>query len=160
MKLSGKFNAMNNDKFNSLNEKEEKFLLYFEELLIKNNLKKRCSFNFLSNGILNVVYASIGQIGRLKLRGKVFKMQIIISEDDLEWIEGSEDYLYSQIPRWIRYIKYCIAEKNKRKNVFEELANLTEEDLKLKNNRKRKNAKKEFENFFKVIFKLLKMLFK
>ncbi len=95
-----------------LNSYEKTFLDGLKTVLLNNRINKNIRYGFLSNGTMYVCLDGIGQIGRVKLRGRKFRMQIMHMSDhfenqlDVTWIENiTFDECIVNISRWIDFVK-------------------------------------------------------
>jgi hypothetical protein len=109
------FKLGENDIFvdNDLSQNELIFFKEFTNLLVKNNINHHLiRLNRLGDETINVRYID-WQIGRIKLRGKVSRIQILKSNsDDVKWIENQSLETYMEISQsWITYLKYLLTDK-------------------------------------------------
>lgn len=58
----------------------------------------------MSNGTLSVYYKTY-PIGKIKLQGRVFSMQILKGLSSVKYIDGSLEDFLEHIPDWCKYIR-------------------------------------------------------
>lgn len=98
---------------NSLSQNELIFFKEFTNLLSKNDINHHLiRLNRLGDETINVRYID-WQIGRIKLRGKVSRIQVLKSNsDDVEWIENQTLKTYIETSqRWVSYLQYLLTDK-------------------------------------------------
>ena len=77
-----------------LNSCEKNLLEELKRQLSDSKINKPIRYGFLSNGTMFVCLDGIGQIGRVKLRGRIFRMQIMKMSNslsdylDVKWLEN------------------------------------------------------------------------
>lgn len=92
------------------NEDELRFYMSLKSKLKLANIKKKLSYNILSNKTINFTLEGVGQIGRVKIRGKTKRIQLLKKAPnhniDVLWLDVSGvDDLIMLIDKWIEYIK-------------------------------------------------------
>jgi len=89
----------------NLNDLEHTFVkTLFSTLKSSGYDTNRIAINRKGKDILNFQLDGLYQFGRIKLNGRVTKMQII-SGFGVTWYENETfDFYISQIPKWIKYI--------------------------------------------------------
>ncbi len=86
-----------------INELEEHFFMaFYDELSVQQNSK--INLQRMSDGTLSVYYNSF-PVGKIKLQGRKFYMQILKGVYTSKNIYGTIDDLISHIPDWKRYIR-------------------------------------------------------
>lgn len=97
-----KYNSSNPSKLFSINDLEEHF---FENLNKRLTSKENSKINLtrMSDGTLNVCYKSY-QVGRVKLQGRKYNMQVLYNLDDVEYFTGTLDDFIPKIDYWVIYI--------------------------------------------------------
>lgn len=98
----------NGDKF-LLNEDELRFSNAVSSALLDAGIYQPLQLTYKSNNIIDysfaVPYGGTFQIGRVKLRGKTNRMQILTA-DDVFWLEDINfDTAISLIEHWVSYAK-------------------------------------------------------
>jgi len=114
-----KFYVDSNEKFS---QNEEIFINHFLKLLNQNEFYQQFSINRLnefyqqfsinrlSDGTLNFIHPVAGQVGRVKLNGKIYKMQIlkhsknIKDNDPVIWLNGNLNEFLEYLNLWIDFI--------------------------------------------------------
>lgn len=102
-----KFYVDSNEKFS---QNEEIFINHFLKLLNQNEFYQQFSINRLSDGTLNFIHPVARQVGRVKLNGKIYKMQILkhsenIKDNDLViWLNGNLNEFLEYLNLWIDFI--------------------------------------------------------
>ena len=98
-----KYNTTNPSKIFNINCLEKEFFNY---LYLKLTDKENAKINLIrmSNGELSAYYSSY-PIGRIKLQGRKYYMQILYDLYKFEHIEGSIDEFIPKIDNWITYIR-------------------------------------------------------
>lgn len=102
-----KFYVNSNEKFS---QNEEIFINHFLKLLNQNEFYQQFSINRLSDGTLNFIHPVAGQVGRVKLNGKIYKMQIlkhsknIKDNDPVIWLNGNLNEFLEYLNLWIDFI--------------------------------------------------------
>ena len=102
----------------TLNDFEKSVLDELVNQLCIRGISEEVTYSYLSDGTMSVCMSKIGQIGRVKLRGRKYRMQIIklvnLKNNDIsvEWLEDvSYDDILLNIPRWVLYaqkeLSYC-----------------------------------------------------
>lgn len=99
-----------------LNNKELQFYEELETQLQKAGVYYNLTYNFLSDGTIDFSLDSLGQIGRVKIRGRKTKMQIIHpAENDnvnVLWIDNAPlDDMIDRLYEWVNYAKYLEKQK-------------------------------------------------
>lgn len=99
----------------TLNELEKSFFETFVERMRENGLRSPIRCTTMSDGTISVTYPSVGQIGRIKLRGRKYKMQVISLKSkrtntvDAKWINDiTYEKAVSNIDKWIKYINQSV----------------------------------------------------
>lgn len=100
-----------------LNNKELQFYEELETQLQKAGVFYNITYNFLSDGTIDFSLDSLGQIGRIKIRGRKTKMQIIHPAKngniDVLWIENAPlDDMIERLYEWVNYAKYLEQQKH------------------------------------------------
>ena len=98
-----------NGQIFTLNENELNFIDAVIRALKEENLPSDFALTWKSGDVIDFKFPlndSIGmQFGRIKLRGKVFKMQILYG-DTVEWLDNiSFETAISNIHKWVDYVK-------------------------------------------------------
>lgn len=102
-----KFYIDPNEEFN---QNEEIFINHFLKLLNQNKFYQQFSINRLADGTLNFIHPVAGQVGRVKLNGKIYKMQIlkhsknIKDNDPVIWLNGNLNEFLEYLNLWIDFI--------------------------------------------------------
>lgn len=91
------------DSCSELTKEEKIFLNFLYSYLLENNFTPNIKYKILSNNTIDVRYNEF-QIGRVKLRGRKFKMQLLTT-NNVKWIEGTLEDFINKIPDWLKYIK-------------------------------------------------------
>lgn len=91
------------DSCSELTKEEKIFLNFLYSYLLENNFTPNIKYKILSNNTIDVRYNEF-QIGRVKLRGRKFKMQLL-TINNVKWIEGTLEDFINKIPDWLKYIK-------------------------------------------------------
>lgn len=91
------------DSCSELTKEEKIFLNFLYSYLLENNFTPNIKYKILSNNTIDVRYNEF-QIGRVKLRGRKFKMQLL-TMNKVKWIEGTLEDFINKIPDWLKYIK-------------------------------------------------------
>lgn len=93
------------ERLSKLNDAEKAFIAALEKQLESINKKEMLSYNILSDKTINFKIQNM-QIGRVKLRGKKYTMQIL-DKNNVLWldIENAEEAI-NNIKHWIKYCKY------------------------------------------------------
>lgn len=89
------------------NEKEKQFIQTLQDRLMEVGLDDRLHFNILSDKTVNFTIDGM-QIGRVKLSGRKFRMQIL-NDKTVSWLDikdVSEAIAY--IDHWVKYAKRLI----------------------------------------------------
>ena len=97
-------NVSNPRKTYEIIENEELFFNQLFEKSISNGLNLKFSMVRLSNGTINVDYASY-PIGKIKLQGRTNWMMVMKNIYDSKQIEGSLQNYIDGIDEWFLYIK-------------------------------------------------------
>ncbi len=87
----------------SISEKEEQFFSVLYNALSPSTNEK-IHLNRMANGTLAVYFGSF-PVGKIKLRGKTYWMQIQKGLYTVKVIEGNIDDFIEHIPDWERYIR-------------------------------------------------------
>lgn len=91
-----------------LNENELYFMSILEKQLAANGYRGKLDVRYLSNRTINFSIDGI-QIGRVKLNGRKYKMQII-DKNNVVWLDIDDvDEAISNIKHWINYSKYLLS---------------------------------------------------
>lgn len=94
-------------------EFNEDEIIFYRQLITKLKLAKiygKLSYNVLSDKTINFTLDGVGQIGRVKIRGKNKRIQLLYKASrhniDVIWLDvvGVEDMIIL-IDKWIEYIK-------------------------------------------------------
>jgi hypothetical protein len=102
------------ERLRILNTEEQQFIYSLQDNLEKVNLKEQLKFNVLSNKIINFKLNSV-QIGRVKLNGRINKMQIITIKKVI-WLDIKDvNEAILNIKHWIKYAKKVIDTINRCK---------------------------------------------
>ena len=99
MKYEIKYNTTNPTKEYKINELEE---LFFDA--VYEEIGNGITLTRMSDGTLDVSYHSY-QIGRIKLQGRKYKMQILKGLYGVKWIDGDINDFIPHIKDWKKYIK-------------------------------------------------------
>lgn len=102
MKYEITYNSTNPRKKYEINEAEELFFnTLYDEVGDGIKLKR------MSDGMIEVSYYTY-PIGRIKLQGRKYKMQILNGLYDVKWIDGTIDDFLPHISDWKKYINWVI----------------------------------------------------
>lgn len=103
------FDSKQKNKY-QLNSCEKNLLEELKRQLSDSKINKPIRYGFLSNGTMFVCLDGIGQIGRVKLRGRIFRMQIMKMSNslsdylDVKWLENiTFDECIINIYKWVDY---------------------------------------------------------
>ena len=103
MEYSFRYGSNSSRKYEQ-NEKETLFLDTFIQALPDND-RRHIHLNRMSDGTISVYYDTY-PIGKIKLQGRKFQMQILKGLYNVKDIEGDVEVFIQYIPDWCRYIKY------------------------------------------------------
>jgi len=93
------------ERLSKLNDDEKNFIDALTEKLDTINLKDRLDYNVLGDKTINFQIDNM-QIGRVKLRGKTRKMQIL-DKANVIWLDIENlDEAINNIKHWIKYCEY------------------------------------------------------
>lgn len=93
------------EKLSKLNDNEKMFIAALEEQLAAINKKDLLQYNIMSDRTINFRLQDM-QIGRVKLNGRKYRMQIL-DKDNVLWLDiDSVDEAVNNIKHWIKYCKY------------------------------------------------------
>lgn len=104
-------------EYYSFDDEESRFVSTLFNALQNSGLNDGIRISTINKSTLNFCYDKIGQIGRVKIRGRKKRMQILsIDYDengyelycDVKWLEDiSVDEMIDKIPLWIKHIQTC-----------------------------------------------------
>jgi len=93
------------EKLSKLNDNEKRFIAALEEQLSAINKKDLLKYNIMSDRTINFKLQNM-QIGRVKLNGRKYRMQIL-DKDNVLWLDiDSVEEAINNIKHWIKYCKY------------------------------------------------------
>lgn len=93
------------ERLSKLNDNEKKFIAALEEQLTAINKKEQLQYNVMSDRIINFKIQDM-QIGRVKLNGRKYRMQIL-DKDNVLWLDiDTVDEAINNIKHWIKYCRY------------------------------------------------------
>ncbi|NMM61200.1 3'-5' exonuclease [Clostridium sp. P21] len=93
------------ERVSKLNDGEKLFISALEEKLYNINLKDKLRYNIMSDKVINFQINN-AQIGRVKLNGRKYKMQIL-DKDNVLWLDiDNVDEAVNNIKHWIKYCEY------------------------------------------------------
>lgn len=96
------YNSTNSTKKYEVNDDEKLFFgVVFEEI------GEGIELNRMSDGTLDVNYCGY-PIGKIKLQGRKYKMQILKGLYGIRWIEGNLNDFISHIQDWKKYVKWVM----------------------------------------------------
>lgn len=95
--------ASTSGKDYSVNEKEEQFFAALNNALPQ-TINEHIHLQRLSNGTLAVYFGSF-PVGKIKLQGRKYWMQILKGMYTVKVIDGDVEDFISHIPDWERYIR-------------------------------------------------------
>lgn len=102
MKYEISYGTSNPTKTYEVNDIEEAF---FDA--VYNEIGEGVHLERMSDGTLSVYYQSY-PIGKVKLRGRKHKMQILKGLYGMKWIEGSKDDFLPYIADWKKYAAWVV----------------------------------------------------
>jgi hypothetical protein len=104
--LAGQHNIFRDNAFS---EDEMRFFTEFVTALrLYELIPERIKLERLSNKTFNVTYVPVCYVGKIKLVGQKHYMQYLIGEDTVKALDNpTVESCIRNIPKWIRYIKYC-----------------------------------------------------
>lgn len=87
----------------TLSDLENAFVASLEDLLVEKSIDpKHLRIDRMGDGTLNFRLTGC-QIGRIKLQGYIFKMQVL-TETSVRWYQDeSYDKCLARLPRWVAY---------------------------------------------------------
>ncbi|TYQ14667.1 UNVERIFIED_CONTAM: DNA polymerase III epsilon subunit family exonuclease [Acetivibrio alkalicellulosi] len=99
-------------RISDFNKEESLFIEKLKEYLNTLELNEHLTFNVLSNKTINFCIDE-KQLGRVKLRGRNFKMQVL-DKDNVLWLDIDDvNEAINNLKHWGKYAKYLIAGEHK-----------------------------------------------
>ena len=94
-----------NERLSNLNEMEKNFISELEKRLEAIGLKDKMVFDIKSDNTINFMLGN-AQIGRVKLRGRKYKMQLL-DQNNVMWLDiDSYDEAVTNLKQWVKYSQY------------------------------------------------------